>query len=133
MIYLHIYLPIYLATYPPTLHIKTIYLPCQIIVPITYIILVILIYFINSSATTTLQTLCAIITSITEHLELDLQTKIAIYLGLPSVPTMLRGSENSNFVQGLAMNTENCVSSTAIKFIIFIRGHHSPCYHVRFV
>jgi hypothetical protein len=42
--------------------------------------------------------------STTELRESDLQTKIAIYLGLP---TRLRGSKNNNFIQGLAINTEN--------------------------
>jgi hypothetical protein len=41
------------SMYQPTLHVRTKYLPCQIVEPI---ILAILIYFTNCNATTTLQT-----------------------------------------------------------------------------
>jgi hypothetical protein len=57
---------------------------------------------------------------------IDLQTKIDIYQDLP---TRFQGSENKNFVQGLAINMENYVDSTitaparhwiqAYKIIIF--------------
>ena len=109
MIYLHIVVPIYLPTYQPTLHIRTTYLPCQRIVPHNLL-------HQRSSYTLLIVTLQQryrhngiLVISTTEHREPDLQTKIAIYLGLP---TRLRGSENNNFVQGLAMNTENYVDST---------------------
>ena len=132
MIYLHIVVPIYLPTYQPTLHTRTIYLSCQRIVPHNLL-------HQRSSYTLLIVTLQQryrhngiLVISTTEHREPDLQTKIAIYLGLP---TRLRGSENNNFVQGLAMNTENYVDSTihsasqtldSSKNYHF-RGHHSPC------
>jgi hypothetical protein len=47
--------------------------------------------------------------STTEHRVPDQQTKIAIYLGLLAM--RLCRPENNNFVQGLAINTENYVES----------------------
>jgi hypothetical protein len=80
MIYLHIVLPTYLPTYQPTLHIRTIYLPCQRILPHN------LLHY-RSSYTTTLLIVTLqqryrhngiLVISTTEHREADLQTKIAI-------------------------------------------------------
>ncbi len=111
MIYLHIVIPTYLPTYQPTLHIRTIYLPCQRIVPHNLL-------HQRSSYTLLIVTLqqcyrhnnAILVISTTEHRQSDLQTKIAIYLGLP---VRVHGSENNNFVLlGLAINTENYVDST---------------------
>jgi hypothetical protein len=63
-----------------------------------------------------------LVISTTEHREPDLQTKIVIH---PGLPTRLRGSENNNFIQGVAMNTKNYICGhwiEAIKVIIFHSG-----------